>query len=555
MDPASTRALVAYGREHTDETRQLLDSIRTGEDLFHAALLWNAFDRHTVTPLPGIRMPDVVAPWSDQPTEWRSPTPAPVGARNFWEGYGPEGLQRPQFGTNTNFRYLITKGLLQRDLKITLAAGETREIWIGMDHLSTTAPVMGLDATDLNNIKSLTQLELPLGWTNNPYILPISMAEPGPPTPAVGGDGRAAVSGRNNQQAKDYDVVPGSDRPRGVGYSTDIGDAKKEKSFGAVPVIGNAVFFTDSQNLYWPGSSQLDVQWVNPNAYNSAAFRVRTNTNMNKRVFNGLTYLTNPNGVDEPLFKVPFKAGRGARAGYSGDSWQSLRGFNFPDAGALDYVSYVQTDRVMRQGMPFIQLSVNNVGTGGSTLQFSVTAECWVGTTSLNPSIIGTLPYQTIPYQLPAWFAACKSSGEIDQGDSPTGVSMGLNSVRSMAEQMGSQTPMTQHMARSLGSNQIVKNLQSTASIINTPDNHSVVKGLVKDAMFAGAGAALTGHLPQGITRIPGAARKALSSATKPSFWRNLLNGAETVGGEVLEGTEAAGGFLAANPEMLLIGA
>lgn len=527
----AVRALEHHGKEFDPLTTALHQSIQTGEDLFHAALLWSSFDRHIIYPLPLIRQPDLASTSASsfQPGDGTS---APMTNTKWWRQNGPTEVLKPSFNANNTFRYSVFHGLLQSTLRMSVPGGGNKVIWIGLDPLCESCPVVALDMSDPTNPKSVGSLNLSYsGWTNSPNVLPTdfqTVVSEKPPDP------KKKEPTCHHRNARDY---------RGC----DCVEVVPDHPFGGPPLVKNN-YQKDTDNLYWPGGAQLALDWINPNLYGAAAMRVRTNRNVNHRVLDNLQFVQGTATTKEPLFTVPLRHCKSARAGYSGDQWDVLKNYTdvFTDGEERDFATYAQIDHILRTGKPFIEVNLSSTSATTSNFMFSLTAECWNGASSCDDRLAGSMPYETIPFDIPTWWVAARSSGELGAA-STSGLQMGFDSMGGITQLMGSQTPFTRLASQSTGRATAQKLLGATVSAVGaSPLNHSVVGEALQTIGGAHLASKLPGMarsvrgLPSRVLKIPSAGRTLMKNIVnkapgKSNFFSRTFGNLES---ELSEGFE-----------------
>jgi hypothetical protein len=288
--------------------------------------------------------------------------------------------------------------------------------------------------------------------------------------------------------------------------------------------------------------------------------RVRNNQNINHRVLDTLGFISGTATTNEPLFNVPFEHCQSARAGFSGDQWDTLKSYTTVVADQLnkDFATYCQMAHILETGKPFIQVQLSSASDSSTNFTLSITGECWNGVSSFVERIVGSLPYETVPYNIPTWWIAAKSSGELGSKPSTPGVGMGFNALGGVTRLMGSGTPMERAMAQSSGVADHVQTLKALAhTVASNPANHD----LVGEVLQGVGGVTVAKNLPKfarNVRNLPSMIRRIPSSAkaiSKPGFWNTLKSvGRGVVNEAKVLGRGAYGDLEALAPEVLEVG-
>lgn len=496
MAPGAVRALRSFGKGPNPYADSILSTIITAEDAFHAALMWNMLDRHCVFPAPSIEVPNVLSDFlsSNPPIPQISNLQnAPYSSGSTLWGTGRyEALTQRSVGRGNAARYIVTRGQIRTTMALsTDALTGKKEVWLAFD--PTKYPPLAILDVDNRATPTVPTSAVDPNWTSDPFLVArnIQMEVITPPSDRAG-------------KKKSY-----------RGWDASLAwHVEDEKHLGAMPSAPAHTAF-DTANVYMVGGSTMDIEWTNPTAYTSCAFRARDPTNINRRFVDGL-YIESSALQDVP-FTTPFVQARGATATSSSATWEGYTGPGDYNA-AVTWANMDVINGALASNKPFIQVLLSSTTPGGAALEFSINCECWMATSSFVQPIAGSMPYQTVPFEVPMWREVGAFSGYI-KGAYGSGVST-LERVSRAVEAMPASSQLLTSVASSSSPGEAVKRIEGLKPIV------------AKDPLNAG----LFGLMQHGVQPVT-----ARHNEAKNVGWYDKLKG---FGQDVTKGVETANSIL-----------
>jgi hypothetical protein len=175
-------------------------------------------------------------------------------------------------------------------------------------------------------------------------------------------------------------------------------------------------------NMYYVGGALLHVHTINQNAYLSVSYQTRTGDNTYDRFVDSLPNLWQTADPGAALFlsDTPEMA-TGAVSLYTGTTWHMGTNMHIPLA-TEDDAKFYQSEcfrRCWATGGPFIRALVRTTnGTGGASgpVQFSVSLLTWNATAPNAPDVASSMPFETVPVEMPTWGRALRTRGTVYKG-------------------------------------------------------------------------------------------------------------------------------------------
>lgn len=426
VPPKMSRA-VARANENGVSTRNLnshASSLRsllmTVEDQLHGAILNNVYEPSRIFPLPSIYMPgtegsslfaaestyggSVLNPVLATPAVIDIP-PVPTVVANGIDSRSQTYIMPTSGGDLLQNRYATFNGKSISTIELLTDANGELDVWFCHNPYYTDQPVVIFSPNDVvgGNYTNMTIHSRP-PWTSDPFVFAKIMQAP--------------------QQG------------------------------GGTPINDLPTCFMDGYNYYYPGSSYLQVETLNKNAWLSTSYQTRTGGNTVHRFNDSINGLYNSLDPGAPLMLLdqPSQAD-GAISVYMGQQWgQGKGGYSSPDVNNIKW----QVNQYFREcwglGAPWIRCVVRSQSSGAlaaGPVQFKITLLTWLGIAPQQQAVAGACPMETVPFPLPTWARVLRTRG-ITYSVNSVGeavANMQLATTRSLSSVVSGSTPLQRAIA------------------------------------------------------------------------------------------------------------
>lgn len=392
--------------------RSVASEIRTHEDVFRASLLCHLMDRQLEYPLPPFYNPGFntqMTGWTDR-LGYVAPAAASMAGYSDFQQTNP-ALQAiaPQpimEGAVTVARYGVFKGKVVTDISATTNSSGDLELWLWLDPSDYSYPLKGFNMNDPLN----PSVEVMTPWTALPFV---------PGTSFV-----------TTPYAKKTQIVR---------------DEADYENLEAAPAAVPGQLEADTSNLYYQGGAAMSVQHTNRDAFTTVAMRARNYSNVIHRFFDSLDNMYANTNLG---FTTPYEMAASAQMVHSGSQWQTA--YKVDDtliSTAAQQKCYLvkSFQHAWQQGYPFVQLKCRT-NTGNMVVKFSVSTENWMGIAPFKLDSAGAMPFETVPYLMPAWWRITRSSSTLRAGPAGSAV-LFEQDAKALQREGGMHSPLERAVA------------------------------------------------------------------------------------------------------------
>lgn len=407
-----------------------LRTFRSKHDQFLLGVVANLIDPMLVYPLPGIRM----AGFNSGALFSRGLGPA--GDRVVMNGVSSANQQLTTSGFNESWwnndgsdpshmyadiqngatankpilttRYLTTRGLMERNFKLTIPAGHSSATWWVLfdpedTDVTLAAMRVAIDGNLTDPYNEGDTAPLFMEWDNSPFSMfntHFTNTNVIPPfkhkTPLLG----------RTHNTPEVEVLQ-MPKPSPAVHPKHVPVPPV-----ADPPTAEANLKTETNNYIHTGGVKAKLSWVNENEFQSVAFRARSSTGSNPDSFRRPLQIANDlSALNWPTIAwlIGPTPGTSVETTYRGCAWTCMHGWE--TSGTFDGQTMTFMKKVayaLNQDLPFYEVTLttnaNFTGTPEVTsFNFNYTANAWFGVASTIEAVLASLPYVTPSFGPPDW--------------------------------------------------------------------------------------------------------------------------------------------------------